>query len=114
MLDSTVVVAIATVVIAVLTWKYTSWTRRLVEETQLLRRAQTAPHISLYLEWSSLKTFIAYLIVRNDGFRQARDLSFEADPDFHISPNRKLSGYMFMQGLPALQPNESRYSELGH
>jgi hypothetical protein len=112
MLDSTVVVAIATVVIAVLTWKYTSWTRRLVEETQLLRRAQTAPHISLYLEWSSLETFIAYLIVRNDGFRQARDLSFEADPDFHISPNRKLSGYMFMQGLPALQPNESRYLSL--
>jgi hypothetical protein len=111
-LSSTVVVAIATGIIALLTWKYTSWTKHLVEETQLLRRAQTTPHISLYLEWSSSKTFIAHLILRNDGFRQARDLSFEADPDFHISPNRKLSGYMFMQGLPALQANESRYLSL--
>jgi hypothetical protein len=109
---STVVVAIATGIIARLTGKYTRWTIRLVEETQLLRKAQTAPHISLYLEWSSLETFIAYLIVRNDGFRQARDLSFEADPDFHVRPNLKLSGYMFMQGLPALQPNEPRYLSL--
>jgi hypothetical protein len=45
---STVVVAIATGIIARLTGKYTRWTIRLVEETQLLRKAQTAPHISLY------------------------------------------------------------------
>ena len=105
-LFSTVVVATATMVIAFLTFRYTRWTKSLVKETQLLRKAQTKPHISLYLEWRCLETFIADLILRNDGFRQARDLSFDADPDFWISPLRKLSKTMFMQGLPSLQPNE--------
>ena len=91
MLDSTVVVAIATVVIAVLTWKYTSWTRRLVEGNPTAAESpDCSPYFTLF-RMEQLEDVHRLSNRRNDGFRQARDLSFEADPDFHISPNRKLS-----------------------
>jgi hypothetical protein len=95
---ATVVIAIASVVNA--------W---MVIETRRLRKAQTAPHLSLYFEWHIRYSALAHLILRNDGFRQARYIRFRVDPDIWITKDRKFSETTFMKGLPSLQANESKY-----
>jgi hypothetical protein len=102
------ITAIATVVIAVATI-FNAW---LIIETRRLRKAQTAPHLSLYFDWSISEIFIAHLIIRNDGFRQARGIKFAPYPDFWLKPTRKFSSTLFMQGLASLQPSEAKYMSM--
>jgi hypothetical protein len=116
-LFSTVVVATATMVIAFLTFRYTRWTKSLVKETQLLRKAQTKPHISVSLswspdwsqDWSQNDPHSFYLVVRNDGFGQARDVRSSVDRDFLCRPRKKLSEMSPMQHIPCLQSGEAQY-----
>jgi hypothetical protein len=67
------IVAISTVVYALLTW-------RLVSETRLVRRAQTMPKIAVYYrtrdEWMALLD----IIVRNIGLGPAYDVQFDLQP----------------------------------
>jgi hypothetical protein len=95
---ATVVIMIASVVNA--------W---MVIETRRLRKAQTAPHLSLFFEWHVKYTALTHLILRNDGFRQARYIRFRVDPDMWLAKDRKFSETTFMKGLPSLQANESKY-----
>jgi hypothetical protein len=102
------IVTVATVVIALATKKYVQLNASLVEETKLLRKAQTDPRISVYMRQKDSDNVIVDLIVRNDSQAQARNLRFQVDPDIYYFKNRKLSDIDFLQYLPSLQPNESR------
>src|SRR4051812_27728688 len=64
------VVTLATAVYAGLTWK-------LVSETRLLRRAQTDPHVVVWVVPSAWAFGFADLMVKNFGFGAALDVRFE-------------------------------------
>jgi len=101
-------VAVATIVIARATNRYVKLNASLVEETRLLRKAQTDPRISVYLRPQELTSVIVDLVVRNDSQAQARNLTFQIEPDIYYFQNQKLSDVDFLQRIPSLQPAESR------
>jgi hypothetical protein len=100
-------VAAATVVVARATNKYVKLNASLVEETQLLRKAQTEPHISVLIRPQECQVIVD-LIIRNDGQSQARDLRTEFYPDVYYYKGKKLSDVNFLQYIPSLQPGEQR------
>lgn len=94
------VVAIATLVYAILTWK-------LVSETRKMREAQTEPNISISLqpreEWINLID----LVVQNIGSGPAYNIGFKVNPDFEYTKGEFLSEIGFMKkGLYYLAPNQ--------
>lgn len=103
-----VLVGVATLVIAYSTWKYAVLTKRLVDETHKMRRAQTEPHVSIFLQGRDPTNVVVDLVLRNDGFAQARNLEFEIEPDCYYYKNRRLSDIAFLKPLSSLQPNETR------
>jgi hypothetical protein len=91
-------VAIATVVYAILTW-------RLVSETRKLREAQTEPKVFISIqpreEWISLID----LVIQNIGFGPAYDINFEICPDFEYANGKFLSDLgLVKNGLNHLAP----------
>ena len=94
------VVATATVIYAILTW-------RLVSETRKMREAQTEPKISVTIkpreEWIS---FID-MVIQNIGLGPAYNIKFEVNPDFEYVKGKFLSELGFMKnGLKYLAPNQ--------
>lgn len=94
------VVATATVVYAVLTWK-------LVSETRKMRQAQTEPKVSVTIqpreEWISLID----MVIQNIGLGLAYNIKFEATPDFEYAKSKFLSNLGFMKnGLKYRAPNQ--------
>lgn len=94
------VVATATVVYAVLTWK-------LVSETRKMRQAQTEPKVSVTIqpreEWISLID----MVIQNIGLGLAYNIKFEATPDFEYAKSKFLSNLGFMKnGLKYFAPNQ--------
>lgn len=94
------VVAIATIVYAILTWK-------LVSETTKMREAQTEPKVSVTIhpreEWIN---FID-MVIQNIGLGPAYDIKFKINPDFEYAKGRFLSELGFMKnGLRYLAPNQ--------
>lgn len=94
------VVAIATIVYAILTW-------RLVSETRKMREAQTEPKISVTIqpreEWISLID----MVIQNIGLGPAYNIKFEIKPDFEYAKGNFLSELGFIKsGLRYLAPNQ--------
>lgn len=94
------VVAIATIVYAILTW-------RLVSETRKMREAQTEPKISVTIqpreEWINLID----MVIQNIGLGPAYNIKFEVKPDFEYAKGSFLSELGFMKnGLRYLAPNQ--------
>ncbi|MCD6214741.1 MAG: hypothetical protein J7J46_07180 [Candidatus Desulfofervidus sp.] len=94
------VVAIATVVYAILTW-------RLVSETRKMREAQTEPKVSVTIqpreEWINLID----MVIQNIGLGPAYNIKFEINPDFEYMKGKFLSELGFMKnGLKYLAPNQ--------
>ncbi len=102
------VVSVATIVIAWATHKYMKLTASLVEETRLVRKAQTEPKISIYLRPQEQDPVIVELILRNYSQGQALDLTFQIEPDIYYFQNRRLSDVDFLRSLSSLQPDEAR------
>jgi hypothetical protein len=102
------VVSAATIVIAWATHKYMKLTASLVEETKLVRKAQTEPKISIFLRPQEQTPVIVDLIIQNYSQAQALDLTFQIEPDIYYYENRKLSDVDFLQCLTSLQPSETR------
>ncbi|RLJ09256.1 MAG: hypothetical protein DRP13_00590 [Candidatus Aenigmatarchaeota archaeon] len=94
------IVALATVVYAILTWK-------LVSETKELREAQTEPRISvIYQPREEWINFID-LVIKNIGLGPAYDIKFEITPDFEYRKGHFLSELNFMKkGIKYLAPNQ--------
>jgi len=94
------VVAIATIVYAILTWK-------LVSETRKMREAQTEPKVSVTIqpreEWINLID----MVIQNIGLGPAYNIKFEINPDFEYMKGRFLSELGFMKNsLKYLAPNQ--------
>ncbi len=91
-------VAISTVVYAILTW-------RLVNETIQLRKAQTEPKISIRIEPSENCMFYCDMIIENIGLGPAYDINFQLDTDitdYHKKPLSDMN--MIKNGIQYLAP----------
>jgi len=103
------VVALATVVYAVLTWK-------LVSETRKMREVQTEPKISANIQADERYINWINLIIQNIGLGPAYNVKFEVNPDFEdrnipdvedASRHFKLSEVGFIKdGLPYFAPDQ--------
>lgn len=93
------VVAIATVVYAILT-------RALVVETKRMREVQTEPKLSIHLEPRQDWINLIDLVIQNIGGGPAYNLKFEITPDFEYSKDEFLSGLGYMRGFKYLAPDQ--------
>lgn len=97
----TIVVGISTLVYALLTYF-------LVTETRKMRRAQTDPHIFVYLAHSEHSISFINLEVKNIGLGPAYDVKFTVSKDFDMHRNRKFSEIGFIKnGIKYFAPNQS-------
>jgi hypothetical protein len=93
-------VAVATLVYAMLTWK-------LVSETRKMREAQTEPNISIIIQ--SKEEFISLIdmVIQNIGLGPAYDIKFKIDKEFEYEKGKCLSELnIFKVGLKYLSPNQ--------
>ena len=93
-------VAIATIIYAILTWK-------LVSQTRKMREAQTEPKISVTIqpreEWINLID----MVIQNIGLGPAYNIKFEVSPDFEYTKGKFLSDLgVIKNGLRYLAPNQ--------
>jgi len=94
------VVAIATIVYAILTWK-------LVSETIKMRKVQTEPKISITIQTSDAWINFIDMVIQNIGSGAAHDIKFKINPDFEYAKGKFLSDFGFMRnGLKYLAPNQ--------
>jgi len=94
------VVAIATVVYAILTW-------RLVSETRKMREAQTEPKVSVTIQPREEWIKLIDMVIQNIGLGPAYNIKFEINPDFEYMKGKFLSELGFMKnGLKYLAPNQ--------
>jgi len=94
------VVAIATIVYAILTW-------RLVSETRKMREAQTEPKISVTIQPREEWIGLIDMVIQNIGLGPAYNIKFEIKPDFEYAKGNFLSELGFIKsGLRYLAPNQ--------
>lgn len=88
--------------VAMATIAYVVLTRALVKETQLLRKAHSVPHVSVYLRPSSRWVHILDMVVVNTGpgpalnVRWKVECSDSANQDVHVDVLRSLDGLGYM------------------
>ena len=93
-------VASATVIYAILTWK-------LVSETRKMREAQTEPRIYVTIQPREEWINFIDMIIQNIGLGPAHNIKFEVNPDFEYRKGEFLSKLGFMKkGLGYLAPNQ--------
>ncbi len=94
------VVAISTVVYAILT-------RKLVYETREMREAQTEPNISVVVRPREEMINFMDMIIQNVGYGPAHNIKFDISPDFECRKGEYLSQVGVMKsGLKYLAPNQ--------
>lgn len=93
------VVMLATVCYAILTLN-------LVKETSRLRKVETEPNISVFLEPKEQWISLMDLVIRNNGRGAAYDVRFRIDPDFECQRGGYLSSFPFMQRIKYLAPGQ--------
>ncbi len=76
------VVAISTIVYAILTWK-------LVSETRRMRQLQITPDIHCYFEMSEASATIVYIIFENIGYGIAKKIHFNIVNDFRFYDHKE-------------------------
>ncbi len=95
-------VAISTVVYAILTW-------RLVNETIQLRKAQTEPKISIRIKPNENCIYYCDMIIENNGMGPAYNITFELEndiKDFYDKPLTELN--IIKNGIKYLAPGSKR------
>ena len=108
------VVALSTVVYAVLTW-------RLVTETRRMREVQTEPRVSIRIEADRTGLLGYELVIQNEGQGLAKNVrfEFEGDPSYFRNSwvNRRPPAVndlpIIKNGLDYLEPNQSYRFPLG-
>jgi len=94
------VVAVSTVVYAVLTWQ-------LVAETRKMRRAQTEPRISVVIQPEENAISLFDMKIENIGMGPAKDIQMTVAPDMKCITGQKLSEMdLIKKGIPYLAPRE--------
>ena len=94
------IVAIATTVYAILTWKLTLETRR-------MREAQTEPRVSVTIQPREEWINFIDMVIQNIGLGPAYNVKFKVEPDFEYAKGNFLSELGFIKnGLRYLAPNQ--------
>ncbi|MCC4771282.1 hypothetical protein FXV91_14255 [Methanosarcina sp. DH2] len=100
------IVAISTVVYAVLTWK-------LVSETSKMREVQTEPNVYAFIEPRDEHNEITDMFIQNIGLGLARDIKFAVLSDFIYYKSERLSKiyqlseiYLIKTGIEYIAPNQ--------
>jgi len=95
------VVTISTVIYAILTWRLTS-------ETIKMRKSQTEPKISIFLQPCRVAMGFFDLIIKNIGLGPAYNVRFEVLEEFEVRGDRKLSEIDFInECINYMPPNYS-------
>lgn len=93
------VVALSTLVYAILTW-------RLTAENIRMRKAHTEPNVSVYLQQNRAGLHFFDLIVRNIGSGAAYNVTFKVLEEFDVPEEKKLSQIGFIQdGINYMPPD---------
>ena len=92
------VVAIATVVYAILTWK-------LVSETRKMRLSQFTPHISIIFEPREEWINFIDLKIKNNGLGSAHNIKFKLLSNLNYTDGKKLSEMNLMKFILIKLPN---------
>jgi len=96
------IVAVSTVVYAILTYS-------LVKETREMRLLQITPDIQVYLEKAETNPHFVYCIIENFGLGKASDVKFTFIKDFNFYDNdtlRLLNMGSFKHGLSSFYPKK--------
>lgn len=100
------VVAISTVVYAILTWQ-------LVSETRIMRKVQTEPSLHVFIQSRDEHNEITDMFIQNTGMGVARNIKFKVLSDFMYYRSDVLSKdywlkdiHLLKNGLEALAPNQ--------
>ena len=94
------IVAIATIVYAILTWE-------LVSETKKMRESQTEPKVSVTIQPREEWINFIDMVIQNIGLGPAYNIKFEVSPDFEYTKGGFLSNLGFIKnGLGYLSPNQ--------
>lgn len=95
-------VALSTIVYAMLTWK-------LVTETKRMREVQTEPWVSVHAELSDVGHGGLELVIRNEGQGPARNIRFEfqGDPNYFEGTVPLDQLPVIKNGLPYLGPSQT-------
>lgn len=94
------IVALSTVVYALLTWS-------LVSETKRMRKAQTDPFVSVISEPGEQWINLIDLVIKNIGLGPAYDVQFTVTPDFQYARGMYLSNVpVIKNGIPYLAPDQ--------
>jgi len=94
------VVAFATIIYAILTWK-------LVSETRRMREVQTEPKVSVIIQPREERINFIDMVIQNVGLGPAYNIKFEINPDFEYINGKTLSELGFIKnGLPYLAPKQ--------
>ncbi len=99
------IVAISTIVYAILTWQ-------LVSETRIMRKVQTEPSLHMFIQPRDEHNEITDMFIQNTGMGVARNIKFEVLSDFLYYRNSSSKDYwlkdihLLKNGLEALAPNQ--------
>lgn len=94
-------ITMSTIIYAILTWC-------LIRETRKMRKAQTEPNVSVYVQPSHVWMHFFDFVVKNIGLGPAYDVKFKILEEFAIKNDRKLSDIDFMkEGINYMPPNYS-------
>ena len=81
--------------------------RRLVIETEKMRKVQTDPFVSVITEPSALWVNLIDMSIKNIGLGPAYNISFEVNPDFEYEKGKHLSERgLIRNGISYLAPNQ--------
>jgi hypothetical protein len=84
---------------------YAWLTRRLVNETIIMRRIQTDPRIQIDITHDNNHPYLINIIVQNIGGSVAKDIRFKIKSEPEPKNDKRLSQYVFMQkGISSLSP----------
>ena len=94
------IVTLSTVIYAVLTWK-------LVHETQKMRKIQSEPRVSVYLQRNETAMGFIDIVIQNVGQGPAYSIELKVEPNFICRQNVSLSELdVFKHVIPYLAPNQ--------
>lgn len=89
------VVAVSTVIYVALTWK-------LVNETRVIRKANSAPHVAVYLRPSENWVNIFDVVIENHGAGPAHNISFSIEQHAGFPTDKKKGHLGFLDNLNGL------------
>jgi len=101
------VIAILTLVLAVITGIYAFLTWRMVKETKRMREIQSEPNISIYFKSKEEYIGLIDLIIENIGQGPAFNIKLVVNPDFKYSNQKNISELnLFKNGMHHLAPGQ--------